>query len=337
MAEQHCTGACVRCGTAMHWVKSDARGRPRKYCDVCSHREKKLPEPKTPKYRRIRKVWVICGYCETPRLLARGEQDKQFCSRHCANKGRAIKRGFHVKAMQAFCVQCGIEFRPNPRTENIGKFCTRECYDKHRKNGKELVAWIHSLGRENRERRLKYERETRVGSGFCGPIRPIAGPGSIGTCKGCQSEYVRAMLWQHFCSGKCKEASQGKNKESRKEYAKRRRKTAKGRADKKLYKTLRRRRELAEYEAIDPIQVLTRDRWVCQLCGIKTPRALRGTNEPNAPELDHVIPLALGGSHTWGNLQCLCRTCNGKKGARSQGQLGLPIYTRAAGEGLVSC
>ena len=75
-------------------------------------------------------------------------------------------------------------------------------------------------------------------------------------------------------------------------------------------------------QRIDPIAVFGRDRWRCKLCGIRTPKAKRGTIDADAPELDHVIPLALGGTHTWGNVQCACRACNGRKGATALGQVG---------------
>lgn len=87
-------------------------------------------------------------------------------------------------------------------------------------------------------------------------------------------------------------------------------------------KAVRRMRIAQAAESIDPIKVFERDRWACQMCGIKTPKALRGTNDPKAPELDHVVALALGGSHTWANVQCACRRCNGLKGAKALGQLG---------------
>ena len=51
-------------------------------------------------------------------------------------------------------------------------------------------------------------------------------------------------------------------------------------------------------ERFGAIEVLTRDRWTCQLCGVKTPKRLRGQNHPQAPELDHIIPLERGGEHS---------------------------------------
>ena len=67
---------------------------------------------------------------------------------------------------------------------------------------------------------------------------------------------------------------------------------------------------------VDPIRVFDRDDWACQICGIDTPRELRGSFEPQAPELDHIIPLSKGGEHSYRNTQCTCRQCNGAKGSR---------------------
>lgn len=81
----------------------------------------------------------------------------------------------------------------------------------------------------------------------------------------------------------------------------------------------------ATVRKFDPESVLERDGWRCQLCRVKTPRRLRGTYLPNAPELDHIVPLALGGAHAEWNTQCLCRKCNGDKSATTAGQLRLAI------------
>jgi 5-methylcytosine-specific restriction endonuclease McrA len=32
--------------------------------------------------------------------------------------------------------------------------------------------------------------------------------------------------------------------------------------------------------------------------------------EPNSKELDHMIPLNAGGTHTIGNVRIICRSCN---------------------------
>lgn len=51
--------------------------------------------------------------------------------------------------------------------------------------------------------------------------------------------------------------------------------------------------------------VFERDRNCCQSCG--------QTNQQTELTIDHIIPLARGGSHDLSNLQTLCRSCNAKK------------------------
>lgn len=77
---------------------------------------------------------------------------------------------------------------------------------------------------------------------------------------------------------------------------------------------------------LHPEAVFRRDRWACQLCGKRTPRRLVGSNaDPNAPTVDHIVPIAHGGGHTWDNVQCLCRRCNIAKSATVKGQLRLAV------------
>src|SRR5208282_2540 len=61
----------------------------------------------------------------------------------------------------------------------------------------------------------------------------------------------------------------------------------------------------AAYEYVNPETVFARDGWRCQHCHIETPQILRGnTSAPNAPTLDHVLPIARGGAHSYFNTQC---------------------------------
>lgn len=92
----------------------------------------------------------------------------------------------------------------------------------------------------------------------------------------------------------------------------------------------RARRRGQQADPVDPIAVLSRDQWICQLCGISTPRRLRGKNVRNAPTVDHIIPIARGGAHTYDNVQCACRACNTTKGAKMRGQLRIPMAGAAS-------
>ena len=67
---------------------------------------------------------------------------------------------------------------------------------------------------------------------------------------------------------------------------------------------------------VERLAVFERACWHCHWCAASTPRELMGTHEPNAPELDHVVPIAAGGLHSPDNLVCACRSCNGVKSDR---------------------
>lgn len=77
--------------------------------------------------------------------------------------------------------------------------------------------------------------------------------------------------------------------------------------------------------SIKPLKVFERDGWRCQLCGVSTPQRLRGGTDPRSPEVDHIVPISMGGGHTWDNVQCACRRCNGIKGAKALGQMRITL------------
>lgn len=96
---------------------------------------------------------------------------------------------------------------------------------------------------------------------------------------------------------------------------------------KRMEKAKRRARQKGvESVSIDPIKVFERDKWICHICKRKTRKDKRGSTHPRAPELEHIVSLADNGSHTWGNVACSCRECNGIKGAKSYGQININIF-----------
>jgi 5-methylcytosine-specific restriction endonuclease McrA len=74
-------------------------------------------------------------------------------------------------------------------------------------------------------------------------------------------------------------------------------------------------------EKVDYNVVFARDGWRCQLCGRKTDVKARGKMRPKSPVIDHIIPLAAGGSHSYLNVQCACHACNSAKGVTEKGQM----------------
>lgn len=81
-------------------------------------------------------------------------------------------------------------------------------------------------------------------------------------------------------------------------------------------KVRRVKQRLQTIEKVDSLVVLDRDGWICQICGKPTPKSLRGTGHADAPEVDHIIPIARGGEHSYANTQCACRQCNRGKSAK---------------------
>lgn len=72
---------------------------------------------------------------------------------------------------------------------------------------------------------------------------------------------------------------------------------------------------LVVVEVVEPAVVFERDTWTCHLCGEAIDRALSGRHRWG-PTLDHLVPLALGGEHSYANVAAAHRACNSAKGAR---------------------
>jgi 5-methylcytosine-specific restriction endonuclease McrA len=217
------------------------------------------------------------------------------------------------------CEWCGLEFSRKLGKRNAGRFCTKKCSGAKRTAvsreyraqivaAKNAVKIARKLVR--RERSVSAREERRVSAS----LRTV---GRI--CKVCGSAFSRPLhkpgLWTLCHSLECRAQA--------KRSAMRRNRQLHGRKPAERA----RHRGLPVEKRCGPIAICTRDCWRCQLCGISTPRRLRGTHDSSAPEVDHIIPLSHPDSpgHVWSNVQCACRQCNLKKGANVLGQLRLAV------------
>ena len=64
--------------------------------------------------------------------------------------------------------------------------------------------------------------------------------------------------------------------------------------------------------------VLRRDNFRCQYCG------RFGTDLT----LDHVVPLSMGGKHTWENVAACCHACNNAKADRTPVEAKMPLVSK---------
>lgn len=86
----------------------------------------------------------------------------------------------------------------------------------------------------------------------------------------------------------------------------------------------RARKRNAYIEAVDRLEVFKRDGWRCYICGKKT--VDRKQWHKRKATVDHVIPLAKGGTHEMANCRTACWMCNSSKSDGGGGeQLSLAV------------
>lgn len=216
------------------------------------------------------------------------------------------------------CAWCKSMF--SPKRAGRTKYCSRECFFEFASAKTKLLSEFSASHKVHRAKCVICggRFDGKVGSLYCGDdcrnifysIRSKRDRKSLHiprsfSCKECANIVTTLYGDQRkvFCSDSCL---------------------------KRHTKRIRRKMERArlrsvKVEAVDPIKVFNRDGWRCQICGKKTLKAKRGSIHERAPELDHIVPLSVGGEHSYANTQCACRQCNRRKGNTVYGQL--PLLT----------
>ena len=67
--------------------------------------------------------------------------------------------------------------------------------------------------------------------------------------------------------------------------------------------------------------IMVRDRWSCQYCGITAKDRAKLT-------IDHVMPKSRGGDSSWTNLVTACEACNCKKGNKTPKECNMPLKNK---------
>lgn len=215
----------------------------------------------------------------------------------------------HLTLTTRSCEHCGQEFTRRKRPKDAARYCSKACAGAARtalRIASEPQRHVRHCQRCNTllaERRRSYcppcakERAKEQCREWYYQSR-----GDV-ACPDCGVPIPNDGSYAHRC-GPCRAKREASVKRA-------------GRSARKL------RVRSATVERFDPFEVLERDKWRCHICGCKTPKRLRGTYEANAPELDHIVPLAAGGEHSRRNTACACRKCNIAKSDKPLGQMRL--------------
>lgn len=268
--------------------------------------------------------YYTCKQCDAEFITS---HKRAFCTEKCRWRHKTLQRNPNAilkrTKVECTCKGCGVKYMP--KQANRDKYCSRQCAFANK-------AMSHYVRNGN-----EYDRPSAYTRVY------------FKACEQCGKGFVAKDIKKLRCSDRCyKSLNNNRSREYSKkksiklervckccgvifipvygdkksihcsEECKKRRLRSIGKAKRRALMNT------SIVDSVDPILVFERDGWVCQICGIKTPRERRGSIKPNAPELDHRIPLSKGGSHTYNNVQCSCRKCNGKKGNRSEaGQIPL--------------
>lgn len=301
--------------------------------------------------RKIIRTDRACKYCGATPITG-----YSFCSEPCRRYARRRAKGVRdidvVKAERAAqkverrtrtCEMCSAVFLmadPGSKARagkvTPGRFCSRQCHVEH-------MAAASAI-RQARARLIAL-LTIRAECTVCGVAFVKRSAASTRCSSECDAAFVRARSREMLMAADCRDRAPRPCGECGVEFApvygdKRRLYCSRACGRTAVRRGVRRagrkykeraRHHGVEYEPVNVMAVFERDRWTCQVCGVKTPKKFRGTFVNQAPELDHRIPMAVGGGHLWGNVQCACRACNGRKGGTLvRGQLSLWADPRAA-------
>lgn len=328
---------CEQCGELFEYYET--RGRERKYCnDVCRRRAERERYRQTDAFKLFK----------AKQSQRRNEREKaarvprKFICQYCGKEfEKESKRGANPKYCNPLCRQKqGIEVA-------IPK--------QHKRLQIQKAILTDKLCRQCNKPLTQYQVDRGVT--FCSQVCFAASTRTlIGTkrvCVVCGKDFEPRQKGQKCCDNKCAKKQADKTKSGLKDtsivlkcvvcgqdfhpyvsmpnqmtcskYCKRRRDSI-NKIKSGYRASVNRRRQLVisatTTEPINRAEIFERDGWVCQVCKKKVNPNLSYPH-PMSASLDHILPFALGGSHTKANVQLAHLRCNIKKSDSGGAQLRL--------------
>mgnify|MGYP006921428361 CR=1 FL=1 len=216
---------------------------------------------------------------------------QRFCSHRCSSVHaskhysgpRRVYRGRTRMSSEFQCRHCGKRCRQTAGPKQKGLYCSRKCA---------------AIANRNKTKFRSLPNYTKaICCGVMAWVRLWREPKT--------KVVTECLLWINceICG----------DRTQRKTVLQRRCKSCSKMGDKNYRHRRRCREKGGSVGRVCPARVFQRDEYACYICGRATNRNL-DVNHDLYPNMDHVIPLSRGGSHTMDNLRCACRRCNLDKG-----------------------
>lgn len=250
----------------------------------------------------IEKQCEYCGNIFTVDGL-KHHKDKKFCSRNCMYKAQKKRENIH-------CAYCGKEFYPYDKD---ARYCSLSCSSRAQAPGKWLKiqqanAEVWEARRreteikkeaERQEKQLKKEEAQRQAY-ISWMKKARQGKMRFSVCEWCGCDFINDRADRKYCSVVCRNRACNKRGE------------------------ITRRQRIVEntLENVSLEELYKRDAGACHICGgqcryddytVVGDVFIAGNYYPS---IDHIIPLAKGGEHSYDNVRLAHRICNARRGTK---------------------
>lgn len=243
---------------------------------------------------------IVCSSPECIRQHARARQRRREpCDEEGCNEPR-LARGMcpnHYsswhRAQKKYAIECAECGKPASVGRKTMKYCSKLCAN--RSNAR---AWQQTLAERRCRAVVLYVRPRRPEPQ---PVHHVSNRVMVsGRCLVCQSWFVSTNRRDQTCSAECRETRALDSK----------------RRGKQRRRAIQRSAYVAD---VYRRQVYDRDGWRCHLCGKPVNRKAKAPH-PRSATIDHLIPLAAGGTHEPTNCRTAHFLCNARKGDRGGGE-----------------
>lgn len=209
-----------------------------------------------------------------------------------------------VAVVDLTCIRCGTEFQHSKPREH----CTKACAETiRRRRSLGLRVDDHAQSCERCGIDISDRRQGTLRCSDCLGRTTPAFPEQVCVNPRCQVAFTPFKAGQQSCGNSCAQKVWKAANRKPEPWDDRRRANSQKRRAQKL---------MLPSENVIAREVFERDGWICGICSEPVDASFAWP-DPFSPSLDHVVPLARGGHHTYENTQCAHLGCNVSKGDRT--------------------